>query len=94
MALQDFVTRFHPGFLIGAMDPQQVSVFGQYGPQTRTYVPMLFLIDRAGVVQGQFLGSDTLFQGDAIGNLRASLNFLLSKGPATTTAKKVVPGKK
>ena len=80
--LQDYVTRFDPEFAIGAMDEKNTAVFGQWGPR-RLLVPQLFLIDKNGIVQGQFMGSDTLFDGDKVGNLRAAVNHMIGLGGAS-----------
>ena len=77
--LLDFVERFHPMFPIGAMDPNNTAVFGQWGPK-RLLVPQLFLIDKAGAVQGQFMGSDSMFEGDKMANLRAAINHMMGLG--------------
>ena len=70
--LRDFVERFKPQFTIGAMDGNSTTAFGQWGPR-RLLVPQLFLIDKAGVVQGQFMGTDTIFEDDKVANLRAAV---------------------
>lgn len=92
-ALQEFVQRYHPMFPIGAVAPGLMGVFGQYGPQTRLLVPMVVLVDQAGVIRGQFMGSDSLFEGDKMGNLRAAINHMMgfggaSKPTASTPVKK------
>jgi thiol-disulfide isomerase/thioredoxin len=88
VALADFVQRFSPGFPIGAMENSQLYTFGQYGMQQHTYMPMVFFIDRAGMVQAQFMGSDSFFaEGDPATNLRSTLNRLMTAG-TTSSAKK------
>jgi len=89
-ALQDFVSRFNPQFAIGAMDQNITVTFGQWGPR-RLLVPQLFLIDKSGVIQGQFMGSDTLFEGDKVANLRASVNHLIGTGGTTKQAALLKP---
>ena len=86
-ALLDFVQRFQPGFAIGAMDPNVIMPFGQWGPR-RTFVPMLYLIDKAGNIQSQYMGSDApMFEGDQSANLRGALDKLIG------TAKKPEPAR-
>lgn len=87
----EFVERFTPQFPIGAMDQAMVNSFGQYGPQQHTFMPMVFFLDKNGTVQGQFMGSDTFFEGDSLANARASVKRLLT--PAAKPAA-VVPKKK
>jgi hypothetical protein len=73
IALETFVRMYQPEFPIGAMDGNQVTIFGNYGPQQRAFVPQLFLIDKAGIVRAQFTGADKLFEGDQKANLQAEL---------------------
>lgn len=89
VALEDFVQRFHPAFPIGAIDGNSITIFGQWGPR-RTFVPMIYLIDKAGNVQSQYMGSDAqMFEGDQSANLRAALDKLMA--PAPVAAKKALP---
>ena len=92
VGLQDYVQRFQPGFAIGAMDPSNTTVFGQWGPR-RLLVPQLFLIDKNGVIQGQFMGSDTMFEGDKQANLRAAINHMMGLGGASKHLTPVVKKK-
>ena len=85
VGLQDYVERFRPMFPIGAMDQATINSFGQWGPK-RTLVPMIFLIDKNGVVQGQFMGGEAIFEGDQAGNLRTVINHMISA--ASTAGKK------
>jgi hypothetical protein len=85
-ALQEFVERFHPTFPIGAMDPNQIAIFGQWGPR-RTFVPMVYLIDKTGTVRSQYMGSDAgLFEGDQLVNLRAAIDKLIAPAGAAKRA--------
>lgn len=90
-ALTDFVQRFHPGFVIGAMDPAQVATFGQYGPMMRTFVPMIYFIDKTGKVQAQFQGSDEFFQGDQKETLRKQIARLMGAAPGGAPPAKPAP---
>ena len=87
-ALENFAAQFHPMFAIGYIDPSLVYSFGQYGMQTRTFVPMLFLIDKTGVVRAQFMGSDPIFGDSQLDNLRAAVNHLMATSPTPAAAKK------
>ena len=87
MALKDYVDRFVPEFTIGAMDQNNTVTFGQWGPR-RLLVPQLFLIDKTGLIQGQFMGSDTMFEGDKVGNLRAAVSHLINPPKSTTPVAK------
>lgn len=92
VGLQDYVERFRPMFPIGAMDQATINSFGQWGPK-RTLVPMLFLIDKNGVVQGQFMGGEPIFEGDKVGNLRTVINHMMSSS-ANAPKKSVTASKK
>ena len=93
VGLKDFVDRFTPKFTIGAlMDPNTSSTFGQWGPR-RLLVPQVYLVDKGGNIVGQFMGSDGIFEGDKIGQLRAAVNHMMgadgsSKPVAAAVVKK------
>lgn len=78
-------------FPIGFIDSSLVYTFGQYGQQTRTFVPMLFFLDKTGVVRAQFMGSDPLFGESQLDNLRAAVNHLIATSPAPAAAKTPAP---
>jgi len=93
--LADFVRKFSPNFPIGAMDQAGVNSFGEYGMQRRTFYPMAFFIDKTGVVQSQYMGGESLFEGDPLVNMRTVLDHLLTPAATTSTAKKApLAGKK
>ena len=91
VSLPDFVERFRPAFPIGALlDQNAITNFGQWGPR-RPFVPQIYMVDKGGNVTGQFMGTDSLFEGDKQGNLSAAINHMLGLGGATKptpTAKK------
>ena len=64
------------------MDLPTSASFGQWGPRI-AYVPQIYLVDKNGAVQGQFMGTDSLFVGDQRANLRASINHLIGLGGAS-----------
>jgi peroxiredoxin len=74
----EFVERFSPQFPIGAMDQETLNAFGQWGPK-RTYMPQVFFLDKAGVIQAQFMGSDGFFEGDTLTNTRDAVKRMLLK---------------
>ena len=90
IALGGFVDHYPVHFTIGATDGTKTAEFGQWGPR-RLLVPQLFLIDKAGVVQGQFMGADSIFEGDRVGALRAAINKMMGVG---TGPSKALPAKK
>ena len=88
LALHDYVERFTPQFPIGALDQATVNSFGHW--TRRPYVPQVYLIDKAGVIRGQFMGTDGILEGDQRANLRAAINHLMgvSGGGSTPVVKK------
>ena len=77
LALEEFVKRFHPEFLIGAIDGNKIAEFGDWG-ERKTFVPQLYFIDKTGVIRRQFHGSDPIFAGqlasDQIASLRSEIH--------------------
>ena len=89
--LPGFIQGYSPAFPIGAMEQTALNTFGQYGMQQRTYMPMVFFLDKAGVIQAQFMGGESLFEGDTISNVRATLNRIMAPGGGSTSSAKKVP---
>lgn len=79
VGLKNFVDGYHPEFPIGALDGPTSQSFGQWGPR-RLLVPQVYMIDKGTNVTGQFMGSDVLFEGDRVGNLRAAINHMIGVG--------------
>ncbi len=81
-AVQKFITKFKPGFPVGIVDANILAQFSQITAEMRPTAPMLFFIDRQGLVQSQYLGRDALleekFQDE---NIRAKLLQYLVKRP-------------
>ena len=87
-----FIERFGVTFPMGALDPNSINEFGQFSPMIRTTVPMMFFIDKKGVIQAQYLGADPLFQGDEPTNLRRAIDTLFpAAGAPAKPVKKAAP---
>jgi thiol-disulfide isomerase/thioredoxin len=75
--LQEFIARFRPSFPTGISQSPAVLSYLQYSSVRIPYVPHLVLIDRQGVIRGDWAG-ESPFMTNAGANLRAELNKLLA----------------
>jgi hypothetical protein len=81
--LGEFIQQYKPSFPVGLVDPNFVSNYAQLATLGGRIpkVPLLFFIDRKGVIRAQFFGDDPLFmQGDPAANIRAEIDKLLKEG--------------
>ncbi len=76
----DFIRDFKPAFPVGFADRNLAMQFLQHDPKYLFYNPCVTLIDRKGVIQGQFNGGDEIFSGDQAANFRAKIEPLLKEG--------------
>jgi peroxiredoxin len=76
----DFIRDFKPAFPVGFVDRNLAMQFMQHDPKYIFYNPAVVLIDRNGVIRGQFPGGDEIFNGDQEANLRAKIEPLLKEG--------------
>ena len=53
-----FVKEYNPGFPIGAITHPTAAAYMHIDPSTRAFVPFMLFIDRKGVIQSQYTGSD------------------------------------
>jgi thiol-disulfide isomerase/thioredoxin len=98
-AVKKFVQTYKPSFPVGMIDGLLLLSFGQLTAERRTTVPMLFFIDRKGVVVSQYFGGDPFMQEQYLDtNVRAKLMNLLQAGGALNGVKpaspKLAPAKK
>ncbi len=84
----DFIRDFKPAFPVGFVDRNLAMEFMQHDPKYIFYNPCVTLIDRKGVIRGQFPGGDAIFDGDQEANFRAKIEPLLKEGAPTGTKKK------
>lgn len=78
MTMPEFLERYQPPFPVGYSSRAAVLAFLQrtiIDPRP-VYVPYLVMIDRAGMIRGEFGGRSDLFR-DPMANLRTELNRLL-----------------
>ena len=59
--LADFGARFKPTFPVGMLSREFIANFSQITPMMRVNVPILFFIDRKGMIQAQYFGNDAFF---------------------------------
>jgi thiol-disulfide isomerase/thioredoxin len=78
--LPGFLAQFQPAFPVGWEDRGNTLAFMEISVLNPGYVPKIAFIDRAGMIQKQFEGTDPFFQ-DQEKNTRATLEELL-KAPA------------
>jgi thiol-disulfide isomerase/thioredoxin len=76
----DFIRDFKPAFPVGFVDRKLAMEFMQHDPKYIFYNPCATLIDRKGVIRGQYPGGDEIFAGDQEANLRGKLEPLLKEG--------------
>jgi peroxiredoxin len=79
-ALRKFANEHNVTLPIGHIDGDVLLKFGQITEQMRPTVPMVFFIDRQGMVQGQYFGADPFMEEKYQDqNMRAKLMQLLPK---------------
>jgi len=92
MLVQEFINKTRATFPVGYDERDPVYAFLQRSTQLQTYVPIMVLIDRNGVIRGQHLGDDPIFTLDPATKemlqLRAAIDRLLKEpaGAAKKTA--------
>ena len=78
----DFIRDFKPAFPVGGADRGLAMQFMQHDPKYIFYNPCMTLIDRKGMIRGQYLGGDDIFSGDQEANIRVKIEPLLKEGTA------------
>jgi len=85
MLVKEFIGKTGVTFPVGYEERDPVFAFLQRSPKLQTYVPIVVLIDRNGVIRGQHLGDDPIYTPDpATGEmprLRAAIEGLLKEQP-------------
>ena len=85
--MPEFLKQFNPLFPVGFGTRASVMSYLQYTiADTRPlYVPHMVLIDRAGMIRGDYPGEGPFFQ-DPDGNIRKELDKMLKGAPAIASA--------
>ncbi len=85
MLVPEFVGKTGVTFPVGYDERDPVFAFLQRSVRLRTYVPILVLIDRDGMIRGQHLGDDPIFTADPrtheMVRVRAAIERLLKEQP-------------
>ena len=94
-ALKKFADEYKTNYTLGMIDGKVMAAFGQLTPEMRPTVPMVFFIDRDGLVQAQYFGTDPMMEEmHQAENLRAKLLFYMQQAPAPAKAGTARPAKK
>jgi hypothetical protein len=96
MLVKEFIQKSGATFPVGYDERDPVFAFLQRSTSLQTYVPIMVLIDRNGVIRGQHLGDDPIFTLDPATRemlqVRAAVDRLL-KEPAGSAKKTAAPAK-
>jgi hypothetical protein len=103
-AVAAFVKQYKPNFPVGIVNGEFFVRWAQLTRDMRPTVPMVFIIDRDGILQAQYMGGDPMIYDDKYVdiNLRAKLlQYLIRPSstpakakPAKPAARKAAPAKK
>ena len=77
--LPDFIRDFKPAFPVGFADRNLAMRFMEHDPKYIFYNPCVTLIDRKGIIRGQYPGGDEIFNGDQEANFRGKIEPLLKE---------------
>jgi thiol-disulfide isomerase/thioredoxin len=91
----DFIKQYQPPFPVGYADPEPVNrLVGRSVMDTRSfYVPHVTIIDRGGLIRGDYFGDSPFVQNNGPANLRAELDKLLAAPAPRPAAAKKAPKK-
>jgi hypothetical protein len=85
--IPDFIKQFHPPFPVGVANWLGAKDFLQISPTTRTFVPYMVFIDRAGFIQAQHTGEEPYFNEQQDEHIRADVEKLLGGSKKTSSRK-------
>jgi hypothetical protein len=84
--LNDFIKTYKPTFPVGLIDPRFVMNYAEITPDMRPTAPIMFFIDRLGMIRSQYFGNDPFLNPEPVidKNVRAEIDHLLAeRTPAT-----------
>jgi peroxiredoxin len=85
MLVKEFASKSGATFPVGYEERDPVFAFLQRSTSLQTYVPIMVLIDRNGVIRGQHLGDDPIFKLDPTTRemlqVRTAIDRLLAEPP-------------
>ena len=87
MLVQEFINKTGATFPVGYGERDPVFAFLQRSTTLRTFVPIMVLIDRNGMIRGQYMGDDAIFTLDPATKemlqVRAAIDRLLKEPPGS-----------
>jgi peroxiredoxin len=87
LLVPDYIKQLGLSFPVGVSPREPVVQFIQHPADQILYVPQLLIIDRKGVIRGQYAGSSDFFKAEAEeANMRAEIEKLLKEGAAKPRA--------
>ena len=89
-AVEEFIKIYKPNFPVGLVDPYFVLNYAQITPGMRPTVPIMFFIDRKGIIRAQYFGTDAFFTPEETTGerIRAEIDKILKEDRATPAKKK------
>ncbi len=84
--VNDFIRTYKPTFPAGLIDARFVMNYSEITPDMRPTVPIMFFIDRLGMIRSQYFGNDPFLNPETAidQHVRAELDHLLAeRTPAT-----------
>lgn len=79
-----FIQRFSVNFPVGTGTRDSAYAFLQQSVMGSFYVPQIVILDRKGVIRGQYSGTDSFIANNEEGNIRAMAEKLLTESAAGT----------
>ena len=90
--MKEFVAKYKPGFPVGIVDGEYFVKWAGVTAQMRPTVPMLYIIDRNGMIQAEYMGGAPMLQEKyQAENLRAKIMQYLPQ-PVPAAAKPAAKG--
>ena len=85
----DFIKRFNVGFPVGTGTRDSAYAYLEKSVMSSFSVPQIVIVDKKGVIRGQYTGTDTFIASDEERNLRNTVEKLLAEpgGRSATPAK-------
>ncbi len=80
-AVPGFISMYRPNYPVGWNPYAEALGFLQIPVVTPGYVPKMVFIDRKGIIQAQYVGSDEFFKANEEQNIRAELDKMLKPPP-------------
>ena len=94
--MAEYQARFKPNHPVGKIERDFVANYAQITPNMRVSVPVLFFIDRKGVIRAQYFGNDAFFEPESElkNRIKGMLEMILAEDKAAAASKKSSAKKK